>query len=101
MFKLTPAAEAILSDVRAQSGKPADYGVRFFASGGGTEPAKLAFDFVAMPNPGDMVDDKSDPTTIVAPEVEQMVGDAVVDVQSVGDETSLVLRRPRAEDDLA
>jgi hypothetical protein len=30
-----------------------------------------------------------------------MVGDAVVDVQDMGDQTSLVLRRPRAEDDIA
>lgn len=101
MFKLTPAAEAILSDVRAQAGKPAEYGVRFFASDGAGEASKLAFDFVAAPNPGDMVDEDSNPTTIVAPEVEKMVGDAVVDVQDMGDQTSLVLRRPRAEDDIA
>lgn len=101
MFKLTPAAEAVLSDVREQAGKPADYGVRFFASSTDTEASKLAFDFVAAPTPGDMVDEDSNPTTIVAPEVEQMVGDAVVDVQDMGDQTSLVLRRPRPEDDVA
>lgn len=101
MFKLTPAAEAVLSDVREQAGKPSDYGVRFFASGGAAEPSKLAFDFVAAPNPGDVVDEDATLTTIVAPEVERMVGDAVVDVQHLGDQASLVLRRPRPEDDIA
>lgn len=100
MFKLTPAAEAVLSDVRVQSGKPDDYGVRFFAPEGSTQASKLAFDFVQAPSPGDMVDEGTNPTTIVAPEVEQMVGDAIVDVQTIGDQANLVLRRPRPEDDL-
>lgn len=95
MFKLTPAAEAVLTDVRGQSGKPDDYGVRFFVPGEPVEQSRLAFDFVASPGPDDTVDAEGGLRTFVAPDVDQMVGDAIVDIETVGDQASLVLRRPQ------
>jgi len=101
MFKLTPAAEAVLTSVRDQSGKPDTYGVRFFASGQPLEQGRLAFDFVESPVPGDTVDEAGDLSTYVASDVNDMVGDAVVDIETVGDQQDLVLRRPRSGDGLA
>lgn len=101
MFKLTPAAEAVLTSVRDQSGKPDTYGVRFFTSGQPLEQGRLAFDFVESPAPDDSVDEAGDLNTYVAADVSAMVGDAIVDVETIGDQQDLVLRRPRAGDDLA
>ena len=101
MFKLTPAAEAVLTSVRDQAGKPETYGVRFFASSQPAEQGRLAFDFVPAPDPDDTVDEAGDLNTYVASDVDQMVGDAVVDIETVGDQQGLVLRRPQSGDGVA
>lgn len=100
MFKLTPAAENVLTDVRDQAGKPESFGVRFFASSEPVDASKLAFDFVESAEPGDMVDEDSSLVTIVAPEVDQMVGDAVVDIETDGGQSNLVIRKPKPGDDV-
>jgi Fe-S cluster assembly iron-binding protein IscA len=101
MFKLTMAAENVLTDVRDQSGKPDTFGVRFFASGEPVNESRLAFEFVDSAKPGDMVDEDSNLTTIVSPEVDQLVGDAIVDIETDGGQPSLVLRRPGPGDDIS
>ena len=93
MLTMTPAAAAALSAARSQSGAPESYGVRFSASGPTpSEGARLNLDFVESPGPDDAVSEEEGLMTYVAPEVDGLVGDAVVDVETVGQQSSLVVR---------
>lgn len=93
MLTLTPAAAAALSLARNQAGAPESYGVRFSASSDApAEGARLSLDFVESPGPGDAVSEEDGLMTYVAPEVDGLVGDAVVDVETDGQESQLVIR---------
>lgn len=99
MLTLTPTAATALSAARSHAGAPDSHGVRFFATDATpTEQSHLAFDFVESPQPDDAVTEESGLKAYVAPEVNQLVGDAVVDVETNGQESSLVLRRAPAGD---
>lgn len=92
MLTLTPAAAAALSAARDQAGAPQDYGVRFSASADAPATARLSLDFVESPGPDDAVSEEAGLMTYVAPEVDGLVGDAVVDVETDGQQSSLVVR---------
>jgi len=99
MLTMTPDAETILADRRAERGAPDTYGVRFFTKqaedAGRTH---LAFNFVASPRPNDTVIDEGDLRAFVAPEVEEAIGDIVVDVEQKPGGPGLVVKRVRSED---
>ncbi len=93
MLTLTPAAAAALSAARSQTGAPESYGVRFSAPDAApSEPAHLTLDFVESPQADDAVSEEGGLMTYVAPEVEGLVGDAVVDVETDGQQSGLVIR---------
>ena len=98
MLTLTPAAAAALSAARAQAGAPAGYGVRFSATADEPPAARLSLDFVESPGPDDAVSEEGGLMTYVAPEVDGLVGDAVVDVETDGQQSSLVIRRQPPSD---
>lgn len=94
MLTLTPAAAAALSAARTQSGAPEDYGARFATTeDGAPESARLTLTFVESPGPDDAVSEESGLMTYVAPEVDGLVGDAVVDVEADGQQSGLVIRQ--------
>ena len=96
MLKVTPNAAAALTAARTETGAPDTHGIRFFAATSAQapdQPGRLAFDFVASPEPNDAVAEQSGLKTYVAPEVQDAVGDATVDIEEIGDEAHLVLRR--------
>lgn len=67
--------------------------MRFSASADApSEGPQLSLAFVESPAPEDAVSEESGLMTYVAPEVDQLVGDAVVDVESDGQQSSLVAR---------
>jgi Fe-S cluster assembly iron-binding protein IscA len=93
MLTLTPAAAAALSVARTQAGAPESHGVRFFAPADAPSDAvRLSLDFVESPEPDDAVSEEAGLMTYVAPEVDGIVGDAVVDVETDGQQSSLVIR---------
>jgi len=94
MLQLTQNAAVALTTARAESGAPDTYGVRFFTSS--TQPneqARIAIGFVASPEPNDALVEEHGLKAYVAPEVTQVVGDATVDVENVGGQSQLVVRR--------
>jgi Fe-S cluster assembly iron-binding protein IscA len=81
---------------RADVAAPDTHGVRFFTPGpdASGQQARLAFDFVAGPAANDKVSEVSGLKTFVAPEVDNSIGDAVIDVEQAGDQAQLILRPP-------
>lgn len=93
MLKLTPAAAAAISEIRDDAGAPKSYGVRFSAPPDTPPEASLFLDFVDAPASDDKVSEESGLLTFVSPEVETLVGDAIIDLESDGEQASLVIRR--------
>lgn len=99
MLMITPTAATVLSAARTEKGVPSDYGVRFFAtSTADSDQARLAFNFVASPQPDDTVLKDGDIEAYVAPEVNDVIGDVVIDAETVGERKDLVVRRPTPTD---
>lgn len=99
MLTMTPNAETILADRRAEKGAPDSYGVRFFTKQAeDSGQTRLAFNFVPSPRPDDTVIDEGDLKAFVAPEVEETIGDIVVDVEQKSGGPGLVVKRVRRED---
>ena len=99
MLTLTPAAAAALATARDQAGAPEGYGVRFSTADDAPSAApRLALDFVESPGPDDAVSEEGGLMTYVAPDVDGLIGDAVVDVETDGQQSSLVIR-PQAPSD--
>jgi Fe-S cluster assembly iron-binding protein IscA len=102
MLTLTPAAAAALSVARAQAGAPDSYGVRFSASmEAPSESASLSLSFVESPGPDDAVSEEDGLKAYVAPEVHGLIGDAVVDVETNGQQSNLVIVPQSASDGTA
>lgn len=100
MLKLTDGAAQVLTTARADLGAPDTHGVRFYTPGEdapGEGQARLAFDFVAGPGENDTVDEVSGLKTFVAPEVNDALGNATIDVEQSGDQARLVLHSPRTD----
>jgi Fe-S cluster assembly iron-binding protein IscA len=98
MVTITPPAATALSNLRTEKGAPDTYGVRFFATNGdASDTPRLAFNFVPSPEPEDTVIDDQGLKAFVAPEVEQVMSEIIVDVDNAGPEESLVVKRPSEE----
>jgi Fe-S cluster assembly iron-binding protein IscA len=93
MLTMTPTAAEALAEARSAKGAPDDYAVRFFASTKGSDKVRLKYHFVAEPRPGDEVMRESGLEAFVAPEIEELIGDIVIDVETNGQRAALVLRR--------
>lgn len=100
MLTITPTAATILSKARTEKGAPADYGVRFYATTSNESPerARLAFKFVPTPGADDTVIDEQGIDAYVAPEVDQLIGDVVVDARDHDGRMNLVVRRTPRQD---
>jgi len=94
VFTITPPAMDVLSQTRIQKGAPEGYGVRFYTtSEQGSDAARLAFAFVDAPEADDTTIADTAMDAWVAPDVERLIGDVVVDVRQQGDQMGLVVRR--------
>ena len=94
MLTVTPNAQTTLTARRAEKGAPETYGVRFYTKqteDGGM--SRLAFNFVPAPKPDDTVIKDGNLQAFVAPEVEESIGDVVVDVRDESGTPSLVVKR--------
>ena len=92
MIKLTHDAAALLTDARAASGAPDQYGVRFYVVDTPQQGQALAFDFVERPEPQDEVADQEGLPVYVAPELSNIVHDSTLDAKKTDGRAQLVLR---------
>ena len=88
MLDLSPVAAEALSNIRTQQGLPDRSTVRISAINGSPE---LRISFVEKPDEDDQVAEAYGMPYAVAPEVADLVGDALLDFQQ-GDESGFVLR---------
>ena len=99
MLTITPTAETILARARTEKDAPAEYAIRFYATRtDDSDRSRLAFKFVAQPNEDDAVISETDIAAYVAPEVEELIGDVVIDGREKGGRMNLVVRRSPQED---
>jgi Fe-S cluster assembly iron-binding protein IscA len=99
MLTITPTAETILTRARTEKGVPADYGVRFYATKmDDSDRSRLAFKFVPAPGADDTAIDETGLDAYVAPEVERLIGDVVIDGREKDGRMDLVVRRSPQED---
>ena len=93
MLKVTDEAASALASARSASGKPDDYGVRFFLDQKEDEERpRVEFAFVPSPEPDDEVSRETKVPVFVAPALVQAVGDATLDARPTGDGAELILR---------
>jgi Fe-S cluster assembly iron-binding protein IscA len=92
MLKITSGAAAVLSDARASSGAPEQFGVRFYVIETPAQGKALAFDFVESPEPQDEVAEEQGLPVYVAPELAPAVADSTLDAQQKDGRNELVLR---------
>jgi Fe-S cluster assembly iron-binding protein IscA len=95
MLTITPTAATVLTKARNEKGAPDDFGVRFFATEAtGSDRTRLAFKFVESPQADDTILDEQSIDAYVAPEVETLIGDVIVDAEPEDGRMGLVVRRP-------
>jgi hypothetical protein len=87
---LTPAAAAAMIDARGEVGVPDEWGIRFHAGPDG--PPAITFDFVAGPEPDDVLGGSSKLRTYVEAAVHRQIGDATVDYDDADGSAELVIR---------
>ena len=93
MFSLTPTAATAMIDARDEVGVPGDWGIRFFVPTGGSDG--VTFDFVAGPEPDDVIGGSGKLRTYVEAAVHREIGDATVDFVDADGMTELVIRPHR------
>lgn len=89
MMDLSPFAAEALNSIRDEQGLPSDSTVRISAMDGSRE---LRISFVDSPAEGDEVAEAHGLPYAVAPEVADLLGNALLDVQQEDDERGFVLR---------
>jgi Fe-S cluster assembly iron-binding protein IscA len=93
MFSLTPTAATAMIGARDEVGVPEDWGIRFFAPTDGSDG--ITFDFVAAPEPDDVLGGSGKLRTYVEAAVHRQIGDATVDFVDADGTTELVIRPHR------
>ena len=93
MFSLTPTAKTAMMAARTDVGAPDDYGIRFFARVDGRPD--ITFDFVAAPEPDDVLGGSSKLRTYVDAAIHRTIGDATVDFHELDGVPELVIRPHR------
>jgi Fe-S cluster assembly iron-binding protein IscA len=93
MFSLTPTASSAMIDARDEVGVPDDWGIRFFVPTDGS--SSITFDFVATPEPDDVLGGSGKLRTYVDAAVHREIGDATVDFVDSDGATELVIRPHR------
>jgi len=98
MLTITEAAVGVLVQTRTEKGEPDDSGVRFFTrEETDSDRTRLAFKFVDSPRTDDTVLDEKSIDAYVAPEVDRLIGDVVVDARESDGRLGLVVRRERQQ----
>lgn len=94
MLTITHQAAVLLEEQRHAAEAPDTFGVRLFAAtppvGG---PRRVALAFVPQAEPGDQVTEQEGVTAFVAPEVTDVLDDAVLDASPVDGDVELVIHR--------
>ena len=93
MFSLTPTASMAMIDARDEVGVPSDWGIRFFVPTDQSDG--ITFDFVAAPEPDDVLGGSGKLRTYVEAAVHREIGDATVDFIDADGATELVIRPHR------
>ncbi len=93
MFSLTPTAATAMIDARDEVGVPSDWGIRFFVPPDGS--TGITFDFVAAPEPDDVLGGSGKLRTYVEAAVHRQIGDATVDFVDADGTSELVIRPHR------
>ena len=93
MFSLTPTAATAMVDARDEVGAPSDWGIRFFVPADGSD--SITFDFVAGPEPDDVLGGSGKLRTYVEAAVHRQIGDAIVDFVDADGTAELVIRPHR------
>lgn len=93
MFSLTPNASTFMIEARDEVGAPEDWGIRFFTPTDG--PLAVTFDFVADPEPDDLLGGSARLRTYVDAALHRQIGDATVDFHDVDGNAELVIRPHR------
>jgi len=94
MLTITHQAAVVLEQQRQAAEAPGTFGVRLFAAtppGGGAP--RVAVAFVPEAQPGDQVTEQEGVTAFVAPEVTDVLDDAVLDASPVDGDVELVIHR--------
>lgn len=99
MLTITPTAQTILTQARTEKGHPEAYAVRFYATTtDDSDRTRLAFTFVSEPGAEDQPIDEAGIDAYAAPEVEQLIGDVVIDGRERDGSMNLVVRRSPSAD---
>jgi Fe-S cluster assembly iron-binding protein IscA len=77
-------------DARSEVGAPDDWGIRFFSRTGGSPG--ITFDFVAAPEPDDVLGGSGKLRTYVEAAIHHDIGDATVDYADSDGSPELVIR---------
>jgi hypothetical protein len=94
VFTLTPDAATAIIAARHDAGVPEDWGVRFCSAL--EQPTGITFEFVAGPQPNDILGGSQELRTYVEMAVYRDVGEATVECLDVGGAAELVVRSRRA-----
>lgn len=89
MFSLTANATSALIAARSEFGAPDEWGIRFYEPVEG-QPA-ITFDFVATPEPDDVLGGSSKLRTYVDSAVHQRLGNATVDFRDSDGTSEMVI----------
>ncbi len=90
VFSLTPNAAEAMMDARSEVGAPDDWGIRFYPRPDG-QPG-ISIDFVAGPEPDDVLGGSGRLRTYVDAAIDQQIGDATVDYKDADGSSELVIR---------
>jgi Fe-S cluster assembly iron-binding protein IscA len=94
MLTITHQAAVLLEAQRQAAEAPDTFGIRLFAAtpplGG---PPRVAVAFVSEAEPGDHVTEQEGVTAFVAPEVTDILDDAVLDTSPIDGNVELVIHR--------
>ena len=93
VFSLTPSAATAMTDARDEVGAPTEWGIRFFARP--DNPRAVTFDFVAAPEPGDVLGGSSSLRTYVDAALHRDIGDATVDYDDADGNPELLIQPHR------
>ena len=85
---LTPTAATAMIDARDEVGVPSDWGIRFFVPPDGS--TGITFDFVAAPEPDDVLGGSGKLRTYVEAAIHREIGDATVDFEFFARSTAIL-----------
>lgn len=97
MLQITPAAAALLNEVRRDQDVPDDHGLRVFAETSNADEVTIGLGFTDSPADGDQVSEQEGMKVFVAPEVAAPLTDTTIDVTAADNGAARLVFRPQVE----